>query len=331
MRSQYINFQNISCFDPGGPGISVLPGGSANQTLYWNGTAWAPSSVILNNNTNAAIGGALASNTMLNLTGGTGSSGTGITMQLGNTSTSYMQFKDNQLAFLYGKLYLKASTQTPYNYTDFEATAQLMGLESYMQDTDSFTEATRYFIQSQGSSAVTNKSYTGIRMQMQNSATSTTTNQFMGLYIETKMDSNTGTVSGVKGIVAELEGNGTQAITNMYGFYSYVHLNTTIPTNVYGYYVFQDAGNPTNIYGIYIDNLTGTNKWGIYQKDPGATNFFAGPIQLNGQTGGAPTSGTFVSVPLTYYGNANDHILATPDKWLKINLDGVVHSIPAYT
>jgi hypothetical protein len=97
----------------------------------------------------------------------------------------------------------------------------------------------------------------------------TVSNAVTGVYAYGEVDSGT-TAQLLSGDFEGLVAGGT--ITDMYGVY----------TNI-----TRTAGTITNYYGVYIDtDATATNKWGLYQNDATAKNYFAGNVGIGTATPG---------------------------------------------
>ncbi|WP_374075324.1 tail fiber domain-containing protein [Bdellovibrio bacteriovorus] len=97
--------------------------------------------------------------------------------------------------------------------------------------------------------------------------------------------SQSGTISGAMGSVSDTYNKSSGTITNAYGVSGGV-LNTstgTIGTAKAANFSITNSGGGTITtgYGIYIDTIAATNKYGLYQLDATATNYFAGKLGVN--------------------------------------------------
>lgn len=99
----------------------------------------------------------------------------------------------------------------------------------------------------------------------------------------------------IKGIDAEFNINSN--ISNLYGLH--------IPNQ-------NGSGIPVNSYGVRIDNLIGTNKWGIYQSQQSASNYFSGKLGLGTTT---PNSNIHVN------GSVSCKIISAPNGYQILNDD----------
>ncbi|WP_350159281.1 tail fiber domain-containing protein [Bdellovibrio sp. 22V] len=95
----------------------------------------------------------------------------------------------------------------------------------------------------------------------------------------------TGTINGATGTTADVYLKSAGTINSAIGIYGAV-LNTstgTIGNAKAGYFSLSNTGGGTVTtgYGVYIDNVTGTSKWGLYQADATAPNYFAGKLGVN--------------------------------------------------
>ncbi len=94
-----------------------------------------------------------------------------------------------------------------------------------------------------------------------NSNWATSLNQGIGSYNE--MENLAGTVGDYTGVLSEIKVNGG-TVTDAYGFRA----------------KNSNSGTLTNAYGLYIDDLSGTNQYGVYQVGASDTNYFAGNVGI---------------------------------------------------
>jgi hypothetical protein len=99
---------------------------------------------------------------------------------------------------------------------------------------------------------------------------------------------NTLTVPQAYGTYSEILMSGTTTLTNGAINFSQADLDAGSITNLYFYQADVDgtATTVTNAYGLHIDDLPGTNSWGIYQTGADDLNYFAGNVGV-GTTGPA--------------------------------------------
>ncbi len=95
-----------------------------------------------------------------------------------------------------------------------------------------------------------------------------------------------GTITIAYGIFGAVRNESTGTITNGYGILGRIR-NQRTGTITNGYGLFSDFdinnGTITNAYGLYINQILGTNKWGVYVNDA-SNNYFAGKVGIGTDT-----------------------------------------------
>ncbi len=75
--------------------------------------------------------------------------------------------------------------------------------------------------------------------------------------------------------------DGPGSAVNMFGIHSQVGCDSGTCTNAYSAYLgLTNSGTITNAYGMYIDDIGGTNQWGVYQAGNNDLNYFAGNVGI---------------------------------------------------
>ncbi|WP_413568707.1 tail fiber domain-containing protein [Bdellovibrio sp. HCB117] len=97
--------------------------------------------------------------------------------------------------------------------------------------------------------------------------------------------SQTGSINSAIGMTADVYNRSAATFGTATGVYGAV-LNTStgsISAARAGYFTVTNTGGGTlnTGYGVYIDGIAGTSKYGLYQADAGANNYFAGKLGIN--------------------------------------------------
>jgi hypothetical protein len=131
---------------------------------------------------------------------------------------------------------------------------------------------------------------------------------------------STGTVTNLVGQRAYVTNSGGGNVTSSYGgYYSSDNSGAGTTTNAYGIYtkITKSAGTISNGFGVYIDGINATTKYGLYQNDTSAKNYFGGkvgigstsPAQALDVTGNIAASGRVIA-GLTTNSNALSSVTA---------------------
>jgi hypothetical protein len=131
---------------------------------------------------------------------------------------------------------------------------------------------------------------------------------------------STGTVTNLVGQRSYVTNSGGGNVTSSYGgYYSSDNSGAGTTTNAYGIYtkITKSAGTISNGFGVYIDGINATTKYGLYQNDTTAKNYFGGkvgigstsPAQALDVTGNIAASGRVIA-GLTTNSNALSSVTA---------------------
>jgi hypothetical protein len=131
---------------------------------------------------------------------------------------------------------------------------------------------------------------------------------------------STGTVTNMVGQRSYVTNSGGGNVTASYGgYYSSDNSGPGTTSNAYGIYtkITKSAGTISNGFGVYIGGINATTKYGLYQNDATANNYFGGsvgigttaPAQALDVTGNIAASGRVIA-GLTTNSNALSSVTA---------------------
>jgi hypothetical protein len=125
--------------------------------------------------------------------------------------------------------------------------------------------------------------------------------------INTIRNSGSSPITGALSVTSmNLVSAGTGTIANAYGANIDIgNSNTAVITNAFGSRIRvknTGAGSITNGYGLYLDDVDGTNNWGIYQQTATNKNYFAGNTGIGITTPGYKLDINSASNPLRMSG-----------------------------
>jgi hypothetical protein len=106
----------------------------------------------------------------------------------------------------------------------------------------------------------------GARNEIWSQSGATTIGEAAGAFNYAQITSATGTSNSVYASKNVVTNNNTGTVNSAYGVYSQI-------TNTGG-------GTLSNAYGVFVDNITGTNKWGVYQVGVNDKNYFAANVGI---------------------------------------------------
>lgn len=129
-------------------------------------------------------------------------------------------------------------------------------------------------------------------------------NRIIGSHI-LSLNSSSGNLAEMIGVVGAADNTGTGAVSSSVGVYARARNSST--GSIYDakglFVVVPNAGGGTitNAYGMYIDTVTGTNNYAIYSADTTADSYFAGRMGMSGAS--SPVTAVQIGNPFTGVSN----------------------------